>query len=152
MSLDVYIKYKQPKKRTVKKGMDGVACGSTIAVYPEDIEVEETEWHSNITHNMAEMAMHIPVSYQVDGETYENDLYYLVWRPEEVGIGNVCNNTITVAGALQTGITYMISHREELLKYNPNNGWGDYDSFLEWLLSYWRACLENPECKIEVSR
>ena len=152
MSLDVYIKYKQPKKRTIKKGMDGVACGSTIAVYPEDIEIEETEWHANITNNMAEMAMHIPVSYQVDGETYENDLYYLVWRPEEVGIGNVCNNTVTVAGALQTGITYMISHREELLQYNPNNDWGDYDSFLEWLLSYWRACLENPECKIKVSR
>ena len=33
---------------------------------------------------MNEMAMHIPVSYQVEGETYTNDLYHLVWRPEEV--------------------------------------------------------------------
>ena len=70
--------------------------------------------------------MHIPVSYQVEGETYENNLYSLVWRPEEVGIGNVCNNTDTMAGALQTGLAYMITHREELLPYNPDNGWGDY--------------------------
>lgn len=60
MSLDVYIKYKQLKKRTIKKGLDGVACGSTIAVYPEDRVVEETKWHANITHNKNEMAMHIP--------------------------------------------------------------------------------------------
>ena len=41
MSLDVYIKNKQLKKRTIKKGLDGVACGSIIAVYPEDRVVEE---------------------------------------------------------------------------------------------------------------
>ena len=152
MSLDVYIKYKNPKKRIINGGLDGVACGSTLAYYDTPGEVEETEWHANITHNMNEMAMHIPVSYQVERETYENDLYHLVWRPEEVGVGNVCNNTNIVAEALQTGLSYMISHREELMQYNPDNGWGDYDSFLEWLLSYWRACLENPECKIEVSR
>ena len=152
MSLDVYIKYKQPKKRTINRGLDGVACGSTMAVYYEDTVVEETEWNANITHNMNKMAMKIPVSYQVEGETYENNLYYLVWRPEEVGIGNVCNNTDIVAEALQTGLAYMISHREELLQYNPDNGWGDYDSFLEWLINYWRACLNNPGCEIKVSR
>ena len=36
MSLDVYIKYKQPKKRIVKRGFDGVACGSTIAIYKKN--------------------------------------------------------------------------------------------------------------------
>lgn len=122
MSLDVYIKYKHPKKRTIKRGLDGVACGSTMAVHHEDTVVEETEWHANVTHNMNEMAMHIPVSYQVEGETYENNLYSLVWKPEEVGIGNVCNNTDTMVGALQTGLAYMITHREELLQYNPDNG------------------------------
>ena len=101
---------------------------------------------------MNEMADNIPVSYQVKGETYENTLYQLVWRPEEVGIGNVCNNTDTVAEALQTGLAYMITHREELLHYNPSNGWGDYYGFLEWLIAYWKACLDNPGCEIEVSR
>ena len=36
MSLDVYIKYKQPKKRLVKRGFDGAACGSAIAMYKKD--------------------------------------------------------------------------------------------------------------------
>lgn len=36
MSLDVYIKYKQPKKRLIKRDFDGVACGSTIVMYDKD--------------------------------------------------------------------------------------------------------------------
>lgn len=36
MSLDVYIKYKQPKKRLIKGGFDDAACGSTIAMYDKD--------------------------------------------------------------------------------------------------------------------
>lgn len=152
MSLDVYIKYKKPEKRIIKKGLDGVACGSTMAIYDKDTEVEESYWHANVTHNMGEMASYIPVTYKVGGEKYENDLYHLVWRPDEVGVGNICNNTNVVAEALQTGIAYMVKHREELLQYNPDNGWGDYDSFLFWLIDYWYACLEHPGCKIEISR
>lgn len=37
MSLDVYIKYKQPKKRLIKIGFDDAACGSTIAMYEKNI-------------------------------------------------------------------------------------------------------------------
>ena len=36
MSLDVYIKYKQPKKRLIERDFDGTACGSTIAMYDKD--------------------------------------------------------------------------------------------------------------------
>lgn len=36
MSLDVYIKYKQSKKELVKRGFDGAACDSTIAMYKKD--------------------------------------------------------------------------------------------------------------------
>lgn len=152
MSLDVYIKYKKPKMVTYRKGINTAACGSTVAIYPNDTVKEKEYWSANVTHNMGEMARHIPVRYRVDGEWYENDLYHLVWRPEEVGVSNVCNNTNTLADALQSGISYMVEHREELLQYNPDNGWGSYDSFLEWLINYWRACLENPNCEIEISR
>lgn len=113
---------------------------------------EWEEWWSNITHNMGDMAEHIPVYYQIQEETYDNDLYTLVWRPEEIGDGEICCNTNVLRQALQSGIAYMVAHREELLQYNPENGWGNYDSFLDWLINYWRACLENPNCKIEISR
>ena len=152
MSLDVYIKYKQLKKRTIKKGLDGVACGSTIAVYPEDRVVEETKWHANITHNMNEMAMHVPTHYTIDGEVYDSDLYMILWRPEEIGIGNICNNTDVVAQGILHGMTYMMEHRKELLQYNPDNGWGSYDAFLPWLMDYWKACVENPGCEIQTWR
>ena len=36
MSLDVYIKYKQSKKRLIKRDFDGVAGGSTIAIYKKN--------------------------------------------------------------------------------------------------------------------
>ena len=36
MSLDICIKYKQPKKRLIKRGFDGAACDSTIAMYDKD--------------------------------------------------------------------------------------------------------------------
>ena len=36
MSLDVYIKYKQPKKRLIKRYFDNAAGGSTIAMYEKN--------------------------------------------------------------------------------------------------------------------
>ena len=152
MSLDVYIIYQEPKKVQKYAGINQSACGSTVAIYPKDTIITETEWHANITHNMGKMADHIPTHYKIGDETYESDLYSLVWKPEEIGIGNICNNTDVLVQALQIGISYMVAHRDELLKYNPKNGWGDYDSFLTWLIDYWRACLDNPNCKIETSR
>lgn len=122
-----------------------------VTIFKAGHHKENNEWSANITHEMGEMAQHIPVYYKfTDNEEYENDLYHLVWRPEEVGFG--CNNTDIVAQALQSGISYMVAHRDELLQYNPSNGWGDYDSFLIWLIKYWKACLDNPDCKIEVDR
>lgn len=152
MSLDIHIHYKTPKHRTIKAGADGTPCGSTIAIYNQDTEVTETYWHANITHNMGRMADHIPVHYTIDGEEYSNTLYELVWRPEEVGTGNICNNTDIVSQALESGIAYMVTHRNDLLPYNPSNGWGSYDSFLQWLITYWQACLNNPDCQITPSR
>ena len=47
MSLDVYIKYKQPKKMIFKRGFDGAACGSTIAMYEKDNSNMEIIWVNN---------------------------------------------------------------------------------------------------------
>lgn len=44
MSLDVYIKYKQPKKRLIKRGFDSAACDSTIAMYEKDNSNMEIIW------------------------------------------------------------------------------------------------------------
>ena len=44
MGLGVYIKYKQPKKRLIKKGFDGAACSNTIAMYEKDNSNMEIIW------------------------------------------------------------------------------------------------------------
>ena len=152
MSLDVTIVYKEPKTRHIGAGFDVEPCGSNMAYYDKDTDITESEWSANVTHNMGLMARNIPVQYSIEGETYEESLYSLVWEPEEVGIGNICNNTNIVKQALQSGISYMISHRDDLIQYNPSNGWGSYESFLKWLIDYWNACIENPDCRIEVWR
>lgn len=144
MSLDVTIKYKQPK--VVDYERTHAACGSTMG---QNIgERVETEWDSNITSNMTEMADHIPVTFHVGDEEYSNDLYSVVWRPDEHGIAN----TTIIGEALGDGIAYMVRHRKELERFNPSNGWGSYDSFLLWLIAYKLQCDENPDCEIEVWR
>lgn len=147
MSLDVTITLKERKNRC--RGTE--PCGSTVAIGGE--EHASDTWYANITHNMTDMAKNVPVSYHAFGEKYSNSLYQMVWRPEEVGdeLGTYCVTDI-IADALEAGIAYMVGNREELLQYNPENNWGDYWSFLKWLIEYWRACVENPGCKIEVSR
>ena len=46
----------------------------------------------------------------------------------------------------------MISKRKSLLRYEPENGWGSYDSFLKFLIEYKKACEDHPDYIIEASR
>lgn len=98
-------------------------------------------WSANITHNLGKMARKIPV-----GST---SLYMAVWRPEEILKSTTTNVMLTF---LVKGINYMVSHRKELLPFEPDNGWGTYDGFIKFLLDYKNACEDNPDCLIEVYR
>ena len=105
----------------------------------------------NITHNMAEMARHIPCIYNIGNQVWSSNLYLICWRPDEVSDCGICNTNI-ILDALRSGIYHMILMRKELLQYNPTNLWGSYDSFLNWLIAYSNACEDNPFCEIEVER
>lgn len=146
MSLDVHIIYKKPKKVNYNK--THAACGSTMAMVADDYEVEEKEWHANITHNMGIMARHVPTSYKRDGEEYSISLYDAIWNPDEFNMAN----TDYVGQAIIHGLSFMFNNAEELEKYNPDNGWGDFGSFILWLVKYWEACRVNPDCKITLSK
>lgn len=150
MSLDVSVKYKHPVVEDYHKTHS--CCGSTVMVRGAVYEEEVSEWHANITHNMGEMAGHVPVEYKIGDESYKATLYEMVWRPDEVGDGVSCCNTTVMEQALRIGIAYMVLHRDELERFNPENGWGSYKSFLSWLEAYWDTCRRHPDCKIEVDR
>lgn len=104
---------------------------------------EDREWVANITHNMNKMAQRIFVS-----ENKET-LYDYVWRPEELYKEIYTNEMKNV---LTKGICIMVSKRKSLLRYEPKNGWGSYDSFLKFLIKYKKACEDHPGYIIEASR
>ena len=146
MSLDVYIKYREPKNANYF--LDHPYTYSGLSDADKENYGIETEWSANITHNLGNMAEHIPVRLENGVET---TLYYICWRPEEIRPAiNV--NTDTILEGLLQGINYMLLHRKELLKYESPNGWGTYAGFMKFLLNYKQACEDNPDCEIEVSR
>lgn len=104
---------------------------------------EDREWVANITHNMNKMAQRIFVS-----ENKET-LYDYVWRPEELGREIDTKEMVKI---LAKGIYIMISKRKSLLRYEPENGCGSYDSFLKFLIEYKEACEDHPGYIIEASR
>ena len=144
MSLDLYIVNKTPRKR-ISSGIYARANGETKEVltlkefkqhFPDcdesQFQLYETEdenlWEGNVTHNLTEMAEHIIVG--------EYDFYRLLWHPNDNGF---LAATKEYRELIYQGISYMLSHRKELEQYNPENGWGSYDSLLSFVQSYAEA-------------
>ena len=114
--------------------------GKTEAIALENEECERKHV-GNITHNLNEMAIHVPVS---DTLT----LYNVLWRPDESDL----NTTDDILEYVTIGLKYLIDHKKDLLQYNPDNGWGDYDGLLDFTKRVGSACLFHPHCKIEAER
>jgi hypothetical protein len=105
-------------------------------VEPCSVEVESKHVYSaNITHNLGRMAS-------------DAGLYEPLWRPEEIGI--------TKAGQLilplQTGLALLMSAPERFEKFNPENGWGDYDTLVKFVKDYKDACEKWPDATVSVWR
>lgn len=59
-------------------------------------------------------------------------------------------NCKEVAKIINFAIINMRSNPEKYKKLNPENGWGDYTSFLEYVEKIEKGCLENPKCNLLV--
>ena len=144
MSLDLYIVNKTPRKR-VSSRIYVRENGETKEVltlkefkkhFPDCDEnqfqlkevVEENLWEGNVTHNLTKMAEHIVVG--------QYDFYMLLWHPNDNGFHTA---TKEYRELIYQGLSYMLSHRKELEQYNPENGWGSYDSLLSFVQSYAEA-------------
>lgn len=143
MSLDVTINFKKP--RFANYFLEHPYIYEDLSEGDKANYCKEDHWTSNITHNLGKMANNIPINYKDTSTT----LYYVCWRPEEIGIETVAD----ILPCLIQGLHYMIDHREELEQYNPPNGWGTYEGFMKFLLNYKQACEDNnPDCTITASR
>lgn len=133
MSLDFYVNIPEQTYYTRENG-------STVSKPMPDCYYER-QHIGNITHNLNKMAMHVPVS---DTLT----LYNVLWRPDESDL----KTTDDILEYVTIGVKYLIDHKEELLQYNPDNGWGSYEGLLTFSRRVGSACLFHPHCEIEVSR
>ena len=90
---------------------------------------------ANITHNLANMAE-------------EAGIYKHLWRPEEIGI----THAHQLIMPLQTALAQLRADPARFEKFNPENGWGNYQQFVLFVERYWHACVAGPDTTIEVCR
>lgn len=106
-------------------------CGYAWETEKRLIPVYET----NITHNLTNMAAEV-------------GLYDALWHPERIR----ATTAKDLIEPLKHGIEEMYRRREDLLAYNPTNGWGSHETFCHQLEELLVACVANPDTVIEVSR
>ena len=151
MSLDIYANL---KRGTIPSGQQLGTGYRTWSREERDKLTEPTQevlW-INITHNLTHMASKVPIEWHDGtGRYFHTDLYYVMWRPDELFIDEVINLEM-LTKPLEIGLRYLLSHEEELSKYNPENGWGHYENFVYCLPQYIRACYKWPNAILEISR
>ena len=98
-------------------------------------------YSGNITHNLGKMASAVVLS---NGKT----LYDVLWRPDEHGY----TKAIDLLPMLREGVYELTSFPDKYKVYNPENGWGSYENFVQFVHQYREACIENPDADLEISR
>jgi len=98
-------------------------------------------YDANITHNLGKMAGAVQV-------TDDLTLYDILWRPEEHGLKYAKD----IADLLHKGWAMLVANPMEYSKYNPENGWGDYEGLCHFVHDYWVACYKEPDGEIQVWR
>ena len=125
MSLDVYLKGEEKE----------VECVCSCC-YHTHTKIERAQlYEANITHNLGAMA----------GVA---ELYYHLWRPEELGI----TKAFELIRPLKEGLALLKSNPDKFYPYNPTNGWGAYTNLVTFVEEYLAACEEYPEATVEASR
>ena len=150
MSLDVYL---------TLKGQAAKLTGSGIFIREDGRtrEISQREWdrrfpgrqpyvvlsdeedgevfHANITHNLGQMAD-------------DAGIHKCLWRPEEVGISHAAQ----LVEPLRSGLALLQSDPERFKKFNPENGWGNYEGLLDFVARYLSAAMTYPDAEVRVWR
>jgi hypothetical protein len=152
MSLDVYLHIKNKKDNIVK-------IRQAIYIREEGSlrELSREEWDrrfpdkepttvtvqdngeqvytANITHNLNLMAK-------------EAELYKVLWCPEKLNI-KYANELLT---PLTEGLYKLKKDPKKFKQLNPKNGWGTYESLIEFVENYIKACYKYPNAIVSVWR
>jgi predicted phage-related endonuclease len=85
----------------------------------------------NITNNLTGMAK-------------EAGIYEALWRPDENGYTKA-NHILPI---LEEGLKKLKKNPEYYKKFNPPNGWGDYEGFVNFVENVLDECKRNPDADI----
>ena len=92
-------------------------------------------YEGNVTHNLGGMANAAGV-------------YDCLWRAPENGF----KDAQQLVYPIEKAILSMEENPEKFKIFNPPNGWGNYNGFLEWLKELVTSCKEYPNARIETNR
>ena len=149
MSLDVYLSVDHPVVQS-GSGIFVRENGSTVEISREEwnrrhpdrdpvavcAPTESSEVYSaNITHNLGKMAR-------------EAGVYEALWRPDECGISKASQ----LVEPLESGLVKLRAEPEHYRRFNPENGWGDYEGLVSFVDRYLSACREYPDADVRVWR
>jgi hypothetical protein len=101
----------------------------------------------NITHNLGKMAGEVKFGIEWTG-VEDLSLYDVLWRPDEHGFETASD----ISDLLDIGWNILLSEPEYFKKFNPENGWGDYDGLVNCVSSYLDACYDYPDADVKASR
>lgn len=151
MSLDVYLEVErlEVEEKPTSEGaifvrMDGqnkrVSRAEWDRLFPgrEPITItvsESSVYHDNITHNLSKMAE-------------EAGIYKHLWRPDRIGIETAGQ----LIESLRGGLIVLESDPARFKKFNPANGWGDYEGLVSFVRRYLVACKGFPHAEVRASR
>jgi hypothetical protein len=106
-------------------------------IYPGVHESGSESISFNITHNLAPMAD-------------KAGLYKPLWRPEENYDKPVL--AIDVYPAIVAGFNNLMFNPENYKNLNPENGWGDYNSLVDFTANVLAALRQYPLAVVEACR
>jgi hypothetical protein len=101
--------------------------------YNNDGNIMEA-FHSNITHNVAQMAR-------------EADVYKLLWHPEENGY----KKAHSIIRSLEKGLKNLKKDPDYFRQYSPSNGSGSCDLLIVFVEEVLDACKKYPNADIHTS-
>ena len=99
-------------------------------------------YSGNITHNLGAMAGAVVLS---NGMT----LYQVLWRPDEQQGLKFARD---ISDLLDEGLIILLSDPEKYKQFNPENGWGSYQSLCDFVYNYCQACCYNPDAELRISK
>jgi hypothetical protein len=151
VSLDIWFKLDSPVQKEQGSGIFVRKNGATVEISEEEwyrnnpgrepvrVEADNSEtcevFSANCTHNLSRMAQ-------------EAGIRDAVWAPELNGIERAEH----LIDPVKRGIETLEGDPERFKAFNPENGWGTYESLLEFLRSILDAALRWPEASVHVWR